>query len=188
MDITSLVTLPVWIMEPYTILQKVAEIMEYTDALDRAAATEDPYERSASTSAVVTVCVSGQVAGHDPQQSSISWSLQGHACRGALMCGEPGHDGHLWKCAGWPGWRAFASGHSAAMSAHGSPSTPSWERPSSSTSPRTASVSLQSRCNPPLLVCTLVCTKNYSLQHIHLASCQQSATVVRASSLLPCCR
>jgi len=45
MDITSLVTLPVWIMEPYTILQKVAEIMEYTDALDSAAATEDPYER-----------------------------------------------------------------------------------------------------------------------------------------------
>lgn len=45
MDITSLVTLPVWIMEPYTILQKVAEIMEYTDLLDRAATTEDPYER-----------------------------------------------------------------------------------------------------------------------------------------------
>ena len=45
MDITSLVTLPVWIMEPYTILQKVAEIMEYTQLLDRAAATEDPYER-----------------------------------------------------------------------------------------------------------------------------------------------
>ena len=45
MDITSLVTLPVWIMEPYTILQKVAEIMEYTELLDRAAATEDPYER-----------------------------------------------------------------------------------------------------------------------------------------------
>lgn len=47
MDLTSLVTLPVWIMEPYTILQKVAEIMEYTDQLDRAAATEDPYERHA---------------------------------------------------------------------------------------------------------------------------------------------
>lgn len=45
MDLTSLVTLPVWIMEPYTILQKVAEIMEYTELLDRAAATEDPYER-----------------------------------------------------------------------------------------------------------------------------------------------
>ncbi len=45
MDLTSLVTLPVWIMEPYTILQKVAEIMEYTKQLDRAAATEDPYER-----------------------------------------------------------------------------------------------------------------------------------------------
>ena len=49
MDITSLVTLPVWIMEPYTILQKVAEIMEYSKALDRAAATEDPYERSVRT-------------------------------------------------------------------------------------------------------------------------------------------
>ena len=46
MDITSLVTLPVWIMEPYTILQKVAEIMEYTELLDKAACTEDPYERS----------------------------------------------------------------------------------------------------------------------------------------------
>lgn len=45
MDITSLVTLPVWIMEPFTILQRLAEIMEYTDQLDRAACTEDPYER-----------------------------------------------------------------------------------------------------------------------------------------------
>lgn len=48
MDITSLVTLPVWIMEPYTMLQKVAEIMEYTDLLDKAATTADEYERSAS--------------------------------------------------------------------------------------------------------------------------------------------
>jgi hypothetical protein len=47
MDITSLVTLPVWIMEPYTMLQKVAEIMEYTDLLDRAATTTDEYERMA---------------------------------------------------------------------------------------------------------------------------------------------
>ena len=45
MDITSLVTLPVWIMEPYTMLQKVAEIMEYTELLDRAATTQDEYER-----------------------------------------------------------------------------------------------------------------------------------------------
>ena len=48
MDITSLVTLPVWIMEPFTILQRLAEIMEYTDQLDRAAGTEDQYERWAS--------------------------------------------------------------------------------------------------------------------------------------------
>ena len=46
MDITSLVTLPVWIMEPYTMLQKVAEIMEYTELLDTAASTQDEYERS----------------------------------------------------------------------------------------------------------------------------------------------
>lgn len=46
-DITSLVILPVWIMQPFTMLQNMAEIMEYTDALDKAAATEDPYERCA---------------------------------------------------------------------------------------------------------------------------------------------
>ena len=45
MDITSLVTLPVWIMEPYTLLQKVAEIMEYTGALEKAVETEDEFER-----------------------------------------------------------------------------------------------------------------------------------------------
>lgn len=47
MDITSLVTLPVWIMEPYTLLQKVAEIMEYTGALEKAVETEDEFERMA---------------------------------------------------------------------------------------------------------------------------------------------
>lgn len=46
-DITSLVILPVWIMQPFTMLQNMAEIMEYTEALDKAAVTEDPYERCA---------------------------------------------------------------------------------------------------------------------------------------------
>jgi hypothetical protein len=45
MDITSLVSLPVWIMEPFTILQRLAEIMEYTEHLDTAAHTEDQYDR-----------------------------------------------------------------------------------------------------------------------------------------------
>ena len=45
MDITSLVSLPVWIMEPFTILQRMAEIMEYTEHLDTAAGTEDQYDR-----------------------------------------------------------------------------------------------------------------------------------------------
>lgn len=45
MDVTSLISLPVSIMEPYTILQKIAEIVEYTDRLDKASSVEDPYER-----------------------------------------------------------------------------------------------------------------------------------------------
>lgn len=46
-DITSLVILPVWIMQPFSMLQNMCEIMEYTEALDRAAKTEDAYERLA---------------------------------------------------------------------------------------------------------------------------------------------
>lgn len=44
-DVTSLLSVPVWIMEPFTILQKAAEIMEYTDLLDSADSTADPYDR-----------------------------------------------------------------------------------------------------------------------------------------------
>ena len=46
-DITSLVSLPVWVMEPYTLLQKVAEIMEGAPCLATAAQTEDEFERMA---------------------------------------------------------------------------------------------------------------------------------------------
>ena len=45
MDVTSLLSVPVWIMEPCTILQKAAEIMEYTEMLDKANACDDQYER-----------------------------------------------------------------------------------------------------------------------------------------------
>lgn len=45
MDVTSLLSVPVWIMEPFTILQKAAEIMEYTELLDSADQCEDPHER-----------------------------------------------------------------------------------------------------------------------------------------------
>jgi hypothetical protein len=47
MDITSLVALPVWIMMPFSMLQNIAEIMEYTQHLQTAAQTKDPYERLA---------------------------------------------------------------------------------------------------------------------------------------------
>ncbi|KAJ9527536.1 hypothetical protein QJQ45_025810 [Haematococcus lacustris] len=47
MDVTSLLSVPVWIMEPFTILQKAAEIMEYTDLLDKADQCENPHERFA---------------------------------------------------------------------------------------------------------------------------------------------
>ncbi|KAI3835765.1 hypothetical protein MKW92_025113 [Papaver armeniacum] len=53
-DITSLVTLPVFIMEPMSTLQKMAEIMEYSHLLDLADECEDPHMRMvyASTWAV----------------------------------------------------------------------------------------------------------------------------------------
>ncbi|CAD7703208.1 unnamed protein product [Ostreobium quekettii] len=51
MDITSLVTVPVWIMEPFSVLQRMAEIMEYTEILDRANACEDRLQRLALVAA-----------------------------------------------------------------------------------------------------------------------------------------
>ncbi|CAM8913155.1 unnamed protein product [Rhodiola kirilowii] len=44
-DITSMVTLPVVIFEPMTMLQKMAELMEYSYLLDQADESEDPYMR-----------------------------------------------------------------------------------------------------------------------------------------------
>ncbi|GFZ18033.1 OSBP(oxysterol binding protein)-related protein 3C [Actinidia rufa] len=44
-DVTSMVTLPVLIFEPMTMLQKMAELMEYSYLLDRADECEDPYMR-----------------------------------------------------------------------------------------------------------------------------------------------
>lgn len=44
-DVTSMVTLPVIIFEPMTMLQKMAELMEYCHLLDQADQCEDPYLR-----------------------------------------------------------------------------------------------------------------------------------------------
>ncbi|CAN6442706.1 unnamed protein product [Victoria cruziana] len=44
-DVTSMVTLPVIIFEPMTMLQKMAELMEYCSLLDQADECEDPYMR-----------------------------------------------------------------------------------------------------------------------------------------------
>ncbi|KAL2934033.1 Oxysterol-binding protein-related protein 3A [Bienertia sinuspersici] len=44
-DVTSMVTLPVVIFEPMTMLQKMAELMEYSHLLDEADKCEDPYLR-----------------------------------------------------------------------------------------------------------------------------------------------
>lgn len=46
-DITCLLSVPVWIMEPVTLLQKMAEILEYTELLEKADQTEDEMERFA---------------------------------------------------------------------------------------------------------------------------------------------
>ena len=192
MDITSLVTLPVWIMEPYTILQKVAEIMEYTELLDKAASTEDPYERSAHTVVQPELLVVGDHGPHLPtlmpwtgqlpqgqtpetqlidkrklaaacscqipvprlQKHPVSRTAAGRAHAsdtvwrdgpeaGAVLSSPPLN----LRTAGWRGWQASALGHLAAMSAHGSHSTPSWAKLLSWTSPQTASASWQSRCS-----------------------------------------
>ena len=82
MDITSLVTLPVWIMEPYTILQKVAEIMEYTELLDKAASTEDPYERSVHT----IVQLGLDVVGHQSTYLPTLMLWTGQLPHGQLLC------------------------------------------------------------------------------------------------------
>ncbi|TYI35196.1 hypothetical protein ES332_A03G059500v1 [Gossypium tomentosum] len=47
-DVTSMVTLPVIIFEPMTMLQKMAELMEYSYLLDLADKCEDPYLRLVS--------------------------------------------------------------------------------------------------------------------------------------------
>lgn len=44
-DVMSLMSVPVWIMEPFTVLQKMAEIMEYTELLDKADLATSPTER-----------------------------------------------------------------------------------------------------------------------------------------------
>ncbi|KAF3775726.1 hypothetical protein EJ110_NYTH49747 [Nymphaea thermarum] len=44
-DVTSMVTLPVIIFEPMTMIQKMAELMEYCSLLDQADECEDPYMR-----------------------------------------------------------------------------------------------------------------------------------------------
>ncbi|KAK1299505.1 Oxysterol-binding protein-related protein 3C [Acorus calamus] len=44
-DVTSMVTLPVIIFEPMTMIQKMAELMEYCHLLDLADQCEDPYMR-----------------------------------------------------------------------------------------------------------------------------------------------
>ncbi|KOM26199.1 hypothetical protein LR48_Vigan238s003200 [Vigna angularis] len=49
-DVTSMVTLPVIIFEPMTMLQKMAELMEYSYLLDQADESEDPYMRCTGVS------------------------------------------------------------------------------------------------------------------------------------------
>lgn len=51
MDVTSLLSVPLFIMEPLSMLQKMAEIMEYTELLDAANRAADPHERLALVAA-----------------------------------------------------------------------------------------------------------------------------------------
>lgn len=57
MDVTSLMSVPLFIMEPFSMLQKMAEIMEYTELLDEADKSEDQYERCASIASKVRLAI-----------------------------------------------------------------------------------------------------------------------------------
>jgi hypothetical protein len=46
-DVLSLLAVPVFIMEPLSILQKMAEVLEYAELLDAADRADDPVERCA---------------------------------------------------------------------------------------------------------------------------------------------
>lgn len=46
-DVTSMLSVPVWFMEPISVIQKMSEIMEYPFLLDRAAKADEPAERMA---------------------------------------------------------------------------------------------------------------------------------------------
>ncbi|KAH7372624.1 hypothetical protein KP509_17G013500 [Ceratopteris richardii] len=55
-DVTSMVTLPVIIFEPMTMLQRMAEILEYADLLNKADQCDDPYVKMVyATSWAVTI-------------------------------------------------------------------------------------------------------------------------------------
>lgn len=56
-DVTSMVTLPVLIFEPMSMLQKMAELMEYSYLLDLADECEDPYMRLMYASKYSFMCV-----------------------------------------------------------------------------------------------------------------------------------
>ncbi|WIA39040.1 hypothetical protein OEZ86_005186 [Tetradesmus obliquus] len=51
MDVTSLMSVPLFIMEPFSMLQKMAEIMEYTQLLDQADKADCQFERLALVAA-----------------------------------------------------------------------------------------------------------------------------------------
>ncbi|KAI8467608.1 MAG: oxysterol binding protein [Monoraphidium minutum] len=50
-DVLSLLSVPVFIMEPMSMLQKMGEVLEYAELLDAADAAEDPLERMALVAA-----------------------------------------------------------------------------------------------------------------------------------------
>eukprot|EP00850_Spirogloea_muscicola_P013393 SM000090S24355 [mRNA] locus=s90:517932:520825:- [translate_table: standard] len=69
-DVTSMVTLPVLIFEPMTMLQKMAELMEYTELLNKADECEDPQMKM-----VYAGCRAG--AGRAPSVAgrAVSWAI-----------------------------------------------------------------------------------------------------------------
>ena len=150
MDITSLVSLPVWIMEPFTILQRLAEIMEYTEHLDTAAHTEDQYERCCSCPWVwFGAC---DIVSRAHAAASLVGQLPGHRQLSACLADpQPGHLHFVFIAilawtAGWHGSWVSRWARTDVWNAHGSRSIRCSAKPSRWTWTAASGFS-QSRCH-----------------------------------------
>ena len=77
-DIQSLVSVPVFIMEPFTTLQKMAEIVEYNELLEMANNQEDPADRIAWVTAFVISQLAALERTYKPFNPTLGETFEWH--------------------------------------------------------------------------------------------------------------